>query len=264
MKVVILAGGRQSTLSNTGEGIPKPMVELGGRPLLWHIMKHFSKYSLKEFIVCGGYRVDKIKDYFNDFYIYESDITVDLGKNTIEVHEKRTEDWKVTVVDTGLDAVPGQRIRAVSHYLCDRDDQDDDFLVTYGDCLSDVNADALRAAHKEQGKLVTLVMAKPQGRKQLLTIDESGLLDYEKTSPMVAQAAWVNADCFVMKKEALKYLQGDCDLETQIFRRLSGSGQVAAYRHEGYQVTVETMRDLVGAERLWNEGRAPWIAEAKE
>lgn len=264
MRVVILAGGRQSTLSNTGEGIPKPMVELGGRPLLWHIMKHFSIYGLNEFIVCGGYRVDRIKDYFNDFYIYESDITVDLGKNTIEVHEKRTEDWKVTVVDTGLDTTPGQRIRAVSRYLCSRDDNDDDFLVTYGDCLSDVNADALRTAHKEQGKLVTLVMAKPQGRKQLLTIDESGLLDYEKTSPLVAQAAWVNADCFVMKKEALKYLQGDCDLEAQIFRRLSGSGQVAAYRHEGYQVTVETMRDLVGAERLWNEGRAPWIAEAKK
>lgn len=259
MKVVILAGGRQSTLSNNGEGIPKPMVELGGRPLLWHIMKHFSKYGLKEFIVCGGYRVDRIKDYFNDFYIFESDITVDLGKNTIEVHEKRTEDWKVTVVDTGLESSPGQRIRAVSHYLCDRDDKDEDFLVTYGDCLSDVNADALLAAHKKSGKPVTLVMAKPQGRKQLLTIDESGLLDYEKTSPMVAQAAWVNADCFVMKKEALKYLQGDCDLETQIFRGLSGAGQVAAYRHEGYQITVETMRDLVGAERLWNEGRAPWI-----
>lgn len=263
MKVVILAGGRQSTLSNTGEGIPKPMVELGGRPLLWHIMKHFSNYGLNEFIVCGGYRVDKIKDYFNDFYIYESDITVDLGKNTIEVHEKRTEDWKVTVVDTGLDTTPGQRIRAVSSYLCSGEDKDGDFLVTYGDCLSDVNAEALAAAHKSQGKPVTLVMAKPQGRKQLLTIDEGGLLDYEKTSPLVAQAAWVNADCFVMKKEALKYLQGDCDLETQLFRRLSGSGQVAAYRHEGYQVTVETMRDLVGAERLWDEGHAPWMAEAK-
>lgn len=259
MKVVILAGGQQSTLSNKGEGIPKPMVELGGRPLLWHIMKHFSQYGLKEFIVCGGYRVDMIKDYFMDFYIYESDITVDLEKNTVEIHKERTEDWKVTVVNTGLNAEPGQRIRAVSRYLCGQGGADSDFLVTYGDCLSDVNAEALTEAHRRSGKLVTLVMAKPQGRKQLLTIDENSLLDYEKMSPMVSDAAWVNADCFVMNEKALEYLQGNCDLEEQIFRRLSGLGQVAAYRHEGYWTTVETLRDLVGAERLWDAGRAPWI-----
>lgn len=259
MKVVILAGGQQSTLSNKGEGIPKPMVELGGRPLLWHIMKHYSQYGLKEFIVCGGYRVDKIKDYFMDFYIYESDITVDLGKNTVEIHKERTEDWKVTVVNTGLNAEPGQRIRAVSRYLCGQGGADSDFLVTYGDCLSDVNAHRLAEAHQRNGKLVTLVMAKPQGRKQLLAIDENSLLDYEKMSPMVSEAAWVNADCFVMNEKALEYLQGNCNLEEQIFRGLSGIGQVAAYRHEGYWTTVETLRDLVEAERLWDAGRAPWI-----
>lgn len=259
MKVVILAGGQQSTLSNKGEGIPKPMVELGGRPLLWHIMKHFSQYGLKEFIVCGGYRVDMIKDYFMDFYIYESDITVDLEKNTVEIHKERTEDWKVTVVNTGLTATPGQRIHAVSRYLHSQDCMDSDFLVTYGDCLSDVDAAALAEAHRKNGRLVTLVMAKPQGRKQLLTIDENSLLDYEKMSPMVSKAAWVNADCFVMNEKALEYLQGECDLEEQIFRRLSGLGQVAAYRHEGYWTTVETLRDLVGAERLWENGNAPWI-----
>lgn len=259
MKVVILAGGQQSTLSNKGEGIPKPMVELGGRPLLWHIMKHFSQYGLKEFVVCGGYRVDMIKDYFMDFYIYESDITVDLGKNTVEIHKERTEDWKVTVVNTGLNAEPGQRIRAVSRYLCGQGGADSDFLVTYGDCLSDVNAQMLAEAHQKSGKLVTLVMAKPQGRKQLLTIDENSLLDYEKMSPAVSDAAWVNADCFVMNQKALEYLQGSCNLEEQIFRGLSGIGQVAAYRHEGYWTTVETLRDLVAAERLWDGGRAPWI-----
>lgn len=260
MKVVILAGGQKSTLSNKGEGIPKPMVELGGRPLLWHIMKHFSQYGLKEFIVCGGYRVDMIKDYFMDFYIYESDITVDLGKNTVEIHKKRTEDWKVTVVDTGLDAAPGQRIRAVSQYLSSQDGEAESFfLVTYGDCLSDVDAKKLVAAHRSAGKLVTLVMAKPQGRKQLLTIDDNSLLDYERMSPIVAEAAWVNADCFVMSTKALEYLQGGCDLEEQIFHRLSGEGQVAAYRHEGYWTTVETLRDLMGAENLWRDGQAPWI-----
>lgn len=260
MKVVILAGGQQSTLSNKGEGIPKPMVELGGRPLLWHIMKHFSQYGLKEFVVCGGYRVDMIKDYFTDFYIYESDITVDLQQNTVEIHKKRTEDWKVTVVDTGLNASPGQRIRAVSRYLCGRGEETDhDFLVTYGDCLSDVDAEALITAHRKAGRLVTLVMAKPQGRKQLLTIDDESLLDYDKMSPHVAEAAWVNADCFMMNEKALDYLQGSCDLESQIFRGLSASGQVTAYRHVGYWTTVETLRDLMEAERLWSAGRVPWL-----
>lgn len=259
MKVVILAGGKQSTLSNQGDGIPKPMVELGGRPLLWHIMKHFSQYGLKEFIICGGYRVDAIKDYFMDYYVYESDITVDLGKNEVEIHKKRTEDWKVTVVNTGLEATPGQRIRAVSQYLREEDGEAGDFLVTYGDCLSDVDAEALAAAHRKSGKLVTLVMAKPQGRKQLLTIGEDNLLDYGGLSPVVSEAAWVNADCFVMSERALECLQGSCDLEEQIFRGLSGQGQVATFRHDGYWTTIETMRDLVGAETLWKEGRQPWI-----
>lgn len=252
MKVVILAGGQQSTLS-AREGIPKPMIEIGGKPLLWHIMKHFSQYGLKEFIVCGGYHVDMIKEYFTDFYIYESDITVDLEKNTVEIHKKRTEDWKVTVVDTGMDATPGQRICRVEEYLGDI------FLVTYGDCLSDVDAERLLEAHAKSGRLVTLVMAKPQGRKQLLTIDENELLDYDKLSPVVADAAWVNADCFVLNRKVLDYLEGDCNLEEQVFRGLSRLGQVNTYRHKGYWTTLETRRDLVEAERLWSEGHAAWI-----
>lgn len=259
MKVVILAGGMPSTISTENEKIPKPMAEIGGRPLLWHIMKHFSAYGLKEFIVCGGYRVDLIKGYFTDFYIYESDITVDLEKNTVEIHKKRTEDWKVTVVDTGLNASPGQRIRAVRDYLLD--DADDAFLVTYGDCLSDVNAKDLIQTYQKNAKLVTLVMAKPQGRKELLTIDKNELLDYEKLSPAVADAVWVNADCFVMNKEVFQYLNGDCNLEEQVFRALSKTGQIGTYRHRTYWTTLETKRDLVEAERLWDEGRAPWIME---
>lgn len=257
MKVVILAGGQQSTLSKNGEGIPKPMIEVGGRPLLWHIMKHFSQYGLNEFIICGGYKVDTIKEYFKDFYIYESDITVDLQKNTIEIHKKRTEDWKVTVVDTGIDTDPANRIYAVSEYLLA--DADEDFLVVYGDCLSDVDMSELIKKHKAIGKLVTLVMAKPQGRKQLLTIDENDLLDYDNLSPVVADAAWVNADCFVMNKKALKYLNSNGDIELSIFRELARHGQIGTYRHEGYWTTIETWRDLVGAQKLWDDHQAPWI-----
>ena len=255
MKVVILAGGQKSTISDMGENIPKPMVEIGGRPILWHILKHFAQYGFKEFIVCGGYRVDTIKEDFTDFYIYESDITVDLEKNTVEIHKKRTEDWKVTVVDTGLNASPGQRIRAIGEYL----EEEKSFLVTYGDCLSDVDAEALLQAHEINGKLVTLVMAKPHGRKQLLTIDKDNLLDYDNLSPVVADVAWVNADCFVLDGKVLEYLQGDCNLEEQVFRALSRLGQGATYRHEGYWTTLETRRDLAGAEVLWSEGQAPWI-----
>lgn len=259
MKVVILAGGQQSTISNTGEGIPKPMAEIGGKPLLWHIMKHFSQYGLKEFIVCGGYHVDMIKEYFMDFYIYESDITVDLARNTVEIHKKKTEDWMVTVVDTGLEASPGQRIRAIADYLQKEGEANNAFLVTYGDCLSDIDAAALIRAHRKNSKLVTLVVAKPQGRKQLLAIDEEGLLDYDNLSPVVANEAWVNADCFIMDKKVLEYLQGACNLEEQVFKALSRRGQVATYRHEGYWTAVETKRDLVEVEKLWGENCAVWI-----
>lgn len=253
MKVVILAGGQQSTLS-IGEGIPKPMIEIGGKPLLWHIMKHFSGYGFSDFIICGGYRVDMIKNYFVDYYIYESDITVDLSLNTIEIHKKKTENWRVTVVDTGLNTTIGERILAVSDYL-----QDEPFIVTYGDCLSDIDMNLVVDTHYNQGKLVTLVMAKPQGRKQLLAIDEKGLLDYEKLSPDVIDAAWVDADCFVMNPDIFEYLRKDFELKDHVFRELSGIGQVAAYKHEGYWVTVETKRDFVSAEQLWDENRAPWL-----
>lgn len=254
MKVVILAGGMQSTLSNFGEGIPKPMIEIGGKPLLWHIMKHFSKYGYSEFVICGGYRVDMIKDYFLDFYIYESDITVDLLSNTIEIHKKRTENWKVTVVDTGLNSTPCQRLLAISEYL-----KNEEFIVTYGDCLSDLDVTAVIEAHNKNCKTVTLVMAKPQGRKQLLSIDENNVFDYAKLSPVVADAVWVNADCFVMDYKILEYLNRESDLEEQVFGALSRLGQVATYRHKGYWTTVETRRDLNEAERLWDGGMAPWI-----
>lgn len=254
MKVVILAGGQQSTLSNKGEGIPKPMLEIGGKPLLWHIMKHFSEYNFVDFVVCGGYRIELIKEYFMDFYIYDSDITVDLALNSVEIHKKRTENWKVTIVDTGLEATPGERILAVADYLAG-----EPFIVTYGDCLSDVDVDSMVKTHNEQGKLVTMVMAKPQGRKQLLTIDENGLLDYDWLSPTIADAAWVSADCFVMDSKVLGYLSDETELEEQVFHKLSRIHQVATYCHEGFWTTVETKRDLVNVEKLWEDYRAPWI-----
>ena len=253
MKVVILAGGMQSTISNEREGIPKPMVEIGGKPLLWHIMKHFSEYGLTEFIVCGGYKVDTIKEYFMDFYIYESDITVDLKNNFIEVHKNRSEEWKVTVVDTGLFSATGQRVSMIEKYV------EDDFLVTYGDCLTDIDVRALLETHFREGMLATIAMVKPSGRKRLLPIDSKGKLNFDESSKKENDNAWINGDCFVFSKKVFNYLSGNYDLEKQLFKRLTDIQQIALYRHYGYWMAVETKRDLVEAENLWNAGIAPWV-----
>ena len=259
MKVVILAGGMQSTIHNEQEGIPKPMLYLGGKPLLWHIMKHFSGYGLNEFIICGGYRVDMIKEYFMDFYIYQSDITVDLQSNTIEVHKEKTEDWKVTVVDTGLYASTGQRVSMIEKYV-----GEDHFIVTYGDCLYDIDIDDMLKVHKEKGKAVTVAMAKPTGRNRLLPVDEDGTLHYEYWDKSVNDTAWINANCMIFRKDAFSYLQGNYDLEKQLFIRLSEKQLLTAYRHNGYWTAVETRRDLVAAENLWNAGIAPWIKSERD
>lgn len=254
MKAVILAGGMPSTINSEYEGIPKPMIDIGGRPLLWHIMKHFSEYGLNEFIVCGGYRVDKIKEYFMDYYIYESDITVDLAANTIEVHKKETEDWKVTVVDTGLYALTGQRVRQIQRYV-----EGEDFIVTYGDCLSDINICEMIKNHNISNKIATIAMAKPGGRNRLLPIDAEGMLRYNQSEIISDNVAWVNADCFIFHTKIFDYLMESYDLEQQLLVKLSEQQQVSVYQHKGYWTAIETKRDLVAAETLWNDGIAPWI-----
>ena len=243
----------QSSISNETEGIPKPMVDIGGKPLLWHIMKHFSQYGLTEFIVCGGYKVDTIKEYFMDFYIYESDITVDLQSNTVEIHKKKTEDWKVTVVDTGLFSATGQRVSMIEKYV------EGDFIVTYGDCLSDIDVSQLIAYHRREGKIATVAMVKPSGREELLPLDQEGKLRYDNASIVANDHAWTNGDCFVFSPQVFSYLTGNYELEKALFVRLSEREQLAAYKHAGYWLAVETKRDLNDAENLWNAGLAPWI-----
>lgn len=253
MKVVILAGGMQSTINNEREGIPKPMVEIGGKPLLWHIMKHFSEQGFTEFVVCGGYKVDIIKEYFKDFYIYESDITVDLKDNSIEIHKNKTEDWKVTVVDTGLFSATGQRVSLIERYV------EGDFIVTYGDCLSDIDVQKLIETHVQEGKIATIAMVKPSGREKLLPIDPDGKFCDETSVQTENDQAWINGDCFVFSKKIFSFLVGNYDLEKYLFSRLAEMQKIATYRHRGYWTAIETMRDLVEAENLWNAGVAPWI-----
>lgn len=253
MKVVILAGGTRSTISNEQQGIPKPMVEIGGKPLLWHIMKSFSAYGFNEFVICGGYRVDMIKEYFMDFYIYQSDITVDLETNTIQIHKKRTEDWKVTVVDTGLHSATGYRVARIKNYITEKT-----FVVMNGDCLSDINLLDMITYHEKHNRKATMAVARPTGRNEALQIAEDGRIIRGKNSTREGQA-WTNACLYVLEREVFDILNGNYSLEGFLNNYLAEDGQLISYKHKGFWTPVETYRDRVNMEKLWNAGVAPWI-----
>lgn len=253
MKAVILAGGTQSTINNEYEGIPKPMIEVGGRPLLWHIMKHFFRYGINDFIICGGYRIDLIKAYFMDYYIYQSDITVNLAENVIEIHKKKTEDWKVTVVDTGLYSSTAKRISLIKDYI-----DEDMFLTIYGDCLSDINISELISVHTREKKTATMVVAKPSGRNKLLSINNSGQICDGNEQDM-NEHAWVNANCFLFNKDIFQYLREEIELEDEFVFSLAEKQLLGTYQHRGFWSTIETRRDLMKAEHMWKTRTAPWI-----
>lgn len=250
---MILAGGSKSTISEDREGIPKPMVEIGEKPLLWHIMKQYSHFGYEDFLVCGGYKVNMIKNYFRDYYIYQSDITVDLATNQVDIHKKVTENWRVTVADTGLFATTGQRVSQAEKYI-----EDDWFLLTYGDCLSDINVKELVDFAMEKDKLVTMAVAEPTGRNMVLPIEKNGLLGNLSSFTKGRNESWTNACAFVIKKSAFCYLNGNYELDKQLLPVLSEKGQVAVYKHHGFWCPVETLRDKVDLETRWNAGMAPW------
>lgn len=252
MKVVILAGGQRSTISNEQEGIPKPMAEIGGKPILWHIMKNFSSYGLNDFVICGGYKVNMIKEYFMDYYIYQSDITVDLQTNMVEIHKNRTEDWKVTVVDTGLYSATGQRVARIQEYI-----KEDEFIVTFGDCLFDIDVNKMIAYHNSQGKMATMAVARPTGRSEALDIDSDGKIRKMQQNARENEA-WANACLYVLNKKVFNILQGNYNLEELLTNHLAEKGELITYKHEGFWTPVETYRDIVNMENLWNAGRAPW------
>ena len=253
MKVVILAGGLPSTLIEQDEKIPKPMAEIGGRPILWHIMKQYAYYGYKEFIICTGYKGEMIKDYFMNFYIYQSDITVDLQTNQIDIHRKKTEDWDVMVVDTGRDAAVSERILSVREYL-----QGDTFLVTYGDCVSDIDISDMVSQHKKERKMVTFAAAKPTGRNKIIPVDSRGEIEMSGMGDIV-QNAWVNACSMVLEQGIFHQLKrGQVLLGEEMLNELSAEGQVSLYCHNGFWSPMETVRDKTLLENLWKQGRAPW------
>lgn len=256
MKVIILAGGLPSSIADESEGIPKPMVEIGGRPIIWHIMRHFAFYGFNEFIICAGYKVDMIKDYFNDFYCYQSDLTIDLRNNHITLHNNISENWKVTVVDTGLSSSTGSRVRQIKPYV-----GDEAFLVTYGDCITDINVNELLHTFHKNDKISTMVLARPAGRNTIVTVDGNGLYcGTELKMSAESYHAWVNANIFTFDKRVFGYLSGDEAVEKQLMKRMSLDGQVATYMHKGFWMPVETVRDRIELETTWTTHAEQWKA----
>ena len=256
MKVIILAGGLPSTLIEEDEKLPKPMAEIGGSPLLWHIMKQYAHYGHTDFVICTGYKGEIIKDYFMNFYIYQSDITVYLQTNEVEIHRKQTEDWKVSVIDTGRDSSVLKRLCMAGDYT-----GGEPVLVAYGDCLSDIDIDQLVHQHESSGAIATLAVAHPTGRNEILTLDEDGCYrGREHAEPHYETDAWVNGCSMVLEPEALKILQQTerAGRGETILDCLVQNGTVSTYRHSGFWSPVETIRDKVWLEGLWSKGCAPW------
>lgn len=253
MKVVILAGGLGTRISEETELKPKPMVTIGGKPILWHIMKYYSCFGLHEFIICLGYKGYVIKEYFANYFLHMSNVTFDLARNTVEIHQNFSEPWKVTLVDTGFDTMTGGRIKRVQQYI-----GDESFMLTYGDGLSNVDLNALLDFHQSNGRVVTVTAAQPMGRFGALSLDDAGLVTSFQEKP-AGDGSWVNGGFFVMRPEVFDYLLGDDTVfEREPLEALSRDSQLAAYRHPGFWQPMDTLRDKNLLENLWSAKQAPW------
>ena len=252
MKAVILAGGLGTRLREQTEFRPKPMVEVGGRPILWHIMKIFSHFGINDFVVCIGYRGDVIKEYFLDYEARNNDFTITLGKShDIVFHDQHLEsDWRVTVAETGLDTLTGGRVKRIKRYI-----DDDQFIVTYGDGLADVDVRALLKFHQEHGRLATVTTVQPLSRFGVLDVGPDGMVEQFREKPQVD--GWVNAGFFVFGRKVFDYLNDDCTLEHAPLERLAKEQQLGAFRHEGFWQPMDTYREAKLLNDLWDAG-APW------
>lgn len=255
MKVVILAGGFGTRISEESYLKPKPMIEIGGMPILWHIMKHYSQYGYNDFIICAGYKQYVIKEYFSNYFLHTSDITYDFtnGKHDLIVHDNFSEPWKVTVVDTGLNTMTGGRVKRVKKYL-----NDEPFMVTYGDGVSDVNVKNLVEFHQQSGRLMTLTGVKPEGRFGIMDFNDQGYVQAFREKNKT-DSGWINGGFLVCNPEVLDYIEDDTImLEREPMEKLAGEGQLACYKHYGFWQCMDTLRDKEKLEKLWASGEAPW------
>jgi glucose-1-phosphate cytidylyltransferase len=252
MKAVVLAGGLGSRLSEETILKPKPMIEIGGRPILWHIMKIYSHHGVNDFVICLGYKGYLIKEYFANYFLHMSDVTIDLSDNTMEIHKEKAEPWRITLVDTGEQTQTGGRLRRVRDYL-----GNEDFCMTYGDGVADVDiAEGVRF-HREQGKLATVTAIRPPGRFGAMVLDDSKVTGFQEKPP--GDGGWINGGFFVLSPGSLDYIEGDDTYwERQPMEKLAAEGQMAAFRHAGFWHPMDTLRDKRHLEDLWNTGSAPW------
>lgn len=256
MKTVILAGGYGTRISEETQVKPKPMVEIGEKPMLWHIMNLYAKHGFQEFIVCLGYKGYVIKEYFAHYHLHESDVTFDFSRprGTILHRAAHPTPWKVTLADTGADTMTGGRIRRIRRYV-----GDEPFLLTYGDGLSDLDINALVRWHRSHGKLATVTATQPAGRFGALRLTGRGEVSAFREKP-AGDGGWVNAGFFVMQPEVFDYLEDDeTVLENEPLERLAGEGQLMAYRHRGFWQPMDTMRDKMLLESYWASGAVPWL-----
>jgi len=254
MKVVILAGGYGTRISEETDSKPKPMIEIGGRPILWHIMNLYSRHGFHDFVICLGYKGERVKQYFLQYSMLHSDLTIDLGKEgETRIHRPASEPWKITLVDTGLGTMTGGRVKRVRPYLADSP-----FLLTYGDGLSDIDMNRLVEFHRAHGKLATVTACQPPGRfGSLVLTDDNRVSSFTEKKP--GEQGWVNAGFFVMQPEIFDYIHGDDTvLEKEPLEGLARDGQLAAFKHEGFWHPMDTLKDKKYLQQLWEENGAPW------
>jgi glucose-1-phosphate cytidylyltransferase len=252
MKCVILAGGYGTRISEESHLKPKPMVEIGGKPIIWHVMKIYSAHGIQDFIICLGYKGYVIKEYFANYFLHMSDVTFDMSNNTMQVHQKSAEPWKVTLVETGEDTQTGGRLKRVASYI-----GNEDFCFTYGDGVANVDIQALVALHKAQKVRGTLTAVQPPGRFGALVLNDERVMNFQEKPK--GDGGWINGGFFVLSPRAIDHIDSDATVwEREPLEAMARDGQLAAYFHKGFWQPMDTLRDKNHLEDLWASGRAPW------
>ena len=252
MKAVILAGGLGTRISEETHLKPKPLIEIGGMPLLWHIMKIYSAHGINDFVICCGYKGYMIKEYFANYFLHMSDVTFDIKNNTMDVHKKSAEPWKVTLVDTGLETMTGGRLKKIKKYL-----DNDSFAFTYGDGISNVDISKLIDFHKSKKTLATLTAVQPPGRFGLLNLQDNGTVDF-KEKPL-GDGGWINGGFFILEPEVLDYIKNDkTSWEKEPLENIVKTNQLSVFKHTGFWHAVDTLRDKNYLDKLWTSGKADW------
>jgi glucose-1-phosphate cytidylyltransferase len=253
MKVVLLAGGRGTRISEETGTKPKPMVEIGERPIIWHIMKIYSHFGFDEFIICLGYKGYMIKEFFANYFLHRSDVIIDLDKNSMEVLETKAESWRICLVNTGLETMTGGRIKRIQKYI-----GKETFMLTYGDGVADVDLSALLAFHKKQGKLATITSVQPAGRFGALRLDEDQNVKSFAEKPR-GDGSWFNGGFFVLEPEIFDYIEGDhTTWEQEPLQNIAKDGQLVTFHHHGFWKPMDTLRDKLELEAMWNSPDPPW------